>query len=116
MKKTLLTTLYICLFGQSLFASIQNDILVDIGIDGSESDAQNINELTVFESVRNILFAFLGVTAIGVILWIAISFLGNKGKEDEFKKSTLSLIYLLIGLALIPTAYFIVSTLLNLNF
>ena len=114
--KYLYSLLSICAYVYMGYANFQNEILVDIGVDNANGSAQNVDEQSLFSSGRNILFAFLGVTAVAMILWVALNYLTADGKEDQHKKNTQSLIHILIGLAVIPAAYFIVKSLLNLSF
>lgn len=76
---------------------------------------RNIDEAEIFAGVQDIIFQVVGIITIVMILYVAYRLIIVKGNVDEFKKESKALIFIIVGLAIIPLSYFIIQYLTNLN-
>ncbi len=69
-----------------------------------------------FAVAQNYIIGLLALIAVGVFLYTGFRLLMADGKEEEHKKAWLSLIYVGVGLAIVPLAYVAVRIVLGFNF
>lgn len=55
------------------------------------------------------MIGLLGIVSVSVFLYIGYNLFTAQGKEEEFKKAWVALVYAIIGLAVIPLAYIAVK-------
>lgn len=61
------------------------------------------------------IFVFIGIIAVAYIIYIGAKLLWAPGNMEELTSATKSLVYIVLGLALIPFAYFIVQLIANIR-
>ena len=92
------------------FAEIsKNDMTVGGGTSSASANEDVTFKDDILPRVQDIGFALVSIVAVGVFIWIAFQLFSARGNEEEFKKAWLSLVYAVIGFALIPSAYAIVK-------
>lgn len=78
-------------------------------------DTTNINYVSIAQEIKFWLFAFIGIIAVAYIIYIGAKLLWAPGSTEEITTSLKSLLYVVVGLALIPFALFIVQFIVNLR-
>lgn len=76
---------------------------------------RNVDEAVILREAQDIIFQFVGIVAVVMILWMGIKFMTAQGNVEEFKKQAKAMIFIIIGLALIPLSYFFIRFITNLN-
>lgn len=74
-----------------------------------------IDYVDVAREVQFWLFVFVGVIAVAYIIYIGAKLLWAPGNMEEMTSAIKSITYIVIGLALIPFAYFIVQLIVNIR-
>lgn len=100
-------------FGQT---GLQGD-LVD-SVDELIPTVQSNNKIDYVDVAREIqfwIFVFVGVIAVAYIIYIGAKLLWAPGNMEEMTSAIKSIVYIVIGLALIPFAYFIVQLIVNIR-
>lgn len=100
-------------FGAS---ALQNDLTgsVDELIPTVQSSTK-IDYVDVAREIQFWLFVFVGVIAVIYIIYIGAKLLWAPGNAEEMTSAIKSITYIIIGLALIPFAYFIVQLIVNIR-
>jgi hypothetical protein len=100
-----------------LWASLQDDINqgVQETIPNVKTSTKNINYVSIAQEMKFWLFAFVGIIAVAYIIYIGAKLLWAPGNTEEITTSLKSLGYVVVGLALIPFAYFIVQFIVNMR-
>ncbi|MBP7823394.1 hypothetical protein KA050_03525 [Candidatus Gracilibacteria bacterium] len=78
-------------------------------------DTSNINYVSIAQEIKFWLFAFIGIIAVAYIIYIGAKLLWAPGSTEEITTSLKSLLYVVVGLALIPFALFIVQFIVNIR-
>lgn len=78
-------------------------------------DTTNISYVSIAQEIKFWLFAFMGIIAVAYIVYIGAKLLWAPGSTEEITSSLKSLLYVVVGLALIPFAFFIVQFIVNLR-
>lgn len=78
-------------------------------------DTTNINYVSIAQEIKFWLFAFIGIIAVAYIVYIGAKLLWAPGSTEEITSSLKSLLYVVVGLALIPFALFIVQFIVNIR-
>ncbi|MFA6080480.1 MAG: pilin [Candidatus Gracilibacteria bacterium] len=106
------------LFCHEVFATISKEELTQVVqkiIPDASSGSHAISYTSIAQEIQYWIFALVGVIAIIYIIWAGAKLLWAPGNMEEVSTAMKSLGYIIIGLALIPFAYFIVSFLSSLN-
>lgn len=70
----------------------------------------------VFIYVKDFLFTILWLIAIWVFLYFWFKLISSRGNEEDFKKALMWFVYAVIGLAIIPLAWWAVRLITSLDF
>lgn len=76
---------------------------------------RNVDEAEIFRGAQDVIFQMVGIIAVIMILYVAYRFIIAKGSSEDLKKEAKALIFIIIGLAIIPLSYFLIQYLINLN-
>ncbi len=76
---------------------------------------RNIDYASVAKEIQFWLFVFLGVIAVVYIIYIGAKLLWAPGSTEEMTKAFVSLFYVVIGLAIIPFAYFLINFIIHIR-
>lgn len=87
----------------------------DGAVDASDGNADVTFLTDVLPRIQEIAFSLVAIVAVAVFVWIAYNLFSARGNEEEFKKAWMSLVYAVIGLALIPAGYAIVKVVTGFN-
>ena len=79
------------------------------------SPKQNLNYVDIAKEIQFWLFAFIGIIAVAYIIYIGAKLLWAPGSTEEITTALKSLTYVVIGLALIPFAYFIINFIIKIR-
>jgi len=71
--------------------------------------------VNVAREVQFWLFAFVGLIAVCYIIYIGAKLIWAPGNMEEMTSALKSIVYIVIGLAIIPFAYFIVQLIVNIR-
>ncbi|MCB9806530.1 hypothetical protein H6768_01270 [Candidatus Peribacteria bacterium] len=74
-----------------------------------------LDYVNVAREVQFWLFVFVGIIAVAYIIYIGAKLLWAPGNMEEMTSALKSIVYIVIGLALIPFAYFIVQLIVNIR-
>jgi len=74
-----------------------------------------VNYVNIAREVQFWLFVFVGIIAVACMIYIGAKLLWAQGNMEELYSATKSMVYIIIGLALIPLAYFIVQLIVNIR-
>lgn len=74
-----------------------------------------LDYVNVAREVQFWLFVFVGLIAVAYIIYIGAKLLWAPGNMEEMTSALKSIVYIVIGLALIPFAYFIVQLIVNIR-
>lgn len=92
--------------------------LLQVG--GGDNSANSSTNVTLKDNfLKNIQVYFmglLGIVSVSVFLYIGFMLFTAQGKEEEFKNAWKSLIYVVIGLAVMPLAYIVVKIVTGFTF
>lgn len=69
----------------------------------------------IAKEIQRWIFLFIGIIAVGYIIYIGAQLLWAPGNMEEMKSAMKSLMYVIVGLALIPFAYFLVNFIINIR-
>jgi len=59
--------------------------------------------------IQEILFTVITVVVIGMLVYAGFRLFSAKGNAEEYKKAWTALIYIAVGLAILPLAYVVVK-------
>ncbi len=91
--------------------------LVD-SVDELIPTVQSNNQIDYVDVAREVqfwIFVFVGVIAVAYIIYIGAKLLWAPGNMEEMTSAIKSIVYIVIGLAIIPFAYFIVQLIVNIR-
>jgi hypothetical protein len=74
-----------------------------------------VDYVNIAREVQFWLFVFIGLIAVSYIIYIGAKLLWAPGNTEEMTSAIKSITYVVIGLALIPFAYFIVQLIANIR-
>lgn len=87
------------------------------GGDNSASNSTNVSLKGNFlPKIQTYMMGLLGIVSVSVFLYIGYMLFTAQGKEEEFKNAWKSLIYAVIGLAVMPLAYILVKIVTGFTF
>jgi hypothetical protein len=69
----------------------------------------------VAKEIQFWLFIFVGVIAVGYIIYIGAQLLWSPWNMEEMSKALKSMMYIVIGLAIIPFAYFLIKLIISIR-
>lgn len=75
----------------------------------------DIDYVDIGREIQFWLFVFVGIIAVAYIIYIGAKLLWAPGNTEELTTAMKSLVYIVLGLALIPLAYFIVQLIVNIR-
>jgi inner membrane protein involved in colicin E2 resistance len=75
----------------------------------------NINYVKVAKEVQRWIFMSIGIIALGYLIYIGAKLLWAPGSAEEMQSAIHSVVYVMIGLALIPFAYFLIQLIVNIR-
>ena len=81
-----------------------------------KTDTSAISYVSVAETIKYWIFAFIGIIAVSYIIAVGAKLLWAPGTEEDTTNAIKSIAYVAVGLAIIPMAYFIVEFIINLQF
>ena len=76
---------------------------------------QKIDYAKIAKEIQVWIFFFVGLIAVCYIVYIGAKLLWAPGSSEEMTKSLVSLSYVVIGLALMPFAYFLINFIINIR-
>jgi hypothetical protein len=103
---------------QSIFADLQDDVNSAIGetISGVQTaGTRDIDYVDVAHEVQFWVFVVIGLIAVGYIVYIGARLIWAPGNMEELSSSVKALAYVVLGLAIIPFAYFLVQFIVSLR-
>lgn len=119
MLKIYISLAHILLFAKSIYAeTITREGLTDVVwaiIPNASPNSGNINYVSIAKEVQYWIFALVGVIAVIYIIWVGAKLIWAPGNTEEVSKAMKSLGYIIIGLAIMPFAYLIVSFIINFS-
>lgn len=74
-----------------------------------------VDYVNIAREIQFWLFVFVGIIAVAYIIYIGAKLLWAPGNTEEMTSAMKSIAYIVIGLALIPFAYFIVQLIANIR-
>ncbi|MBP6921235.1 hypothetical protein KBB89_01670 [Candidatus Gracilibacteria bacterium] len=77
--------------------------------------SNRVNYVNIAREIQFWLFVFVGIIAVAYIIYIGAKLLWAPGNTEEMTSAIKSITYIIIGLALIPFAYFIVQLIANIR-
>lgn len=95
-----------------------NDAKIKNWIISSVSDLNVTNKTEVWDAfsfVKNQIYMVVWIIAVIMVVWIGVRMATSRGNPDEFKKSWLHLVYLILWLFLVFAAWWIVNIVANLG-
>lgn len=96
-------------------SSLKNDMLPNNNTSGIGSEGTGaLTEVLVF--VKDFLFSILAIVSIAVFIYFGFKLVVARGNEEEFKKALMWFLYAVIGLAIIPLAWWAVKIISTLKF
>lgn len=112
--------LFLCLSLTLSFCFAQTGLQGDLNSTVQELVPQvqsdnNINYVSLSREAQFWIFVFIGIIAVAYIIYIGAKLLWAPGNMEELTSATKSLLYIVLGLALIPFAYFIVQLIANIR-
>ena len=97
------------LFSTHAFASVDLHSVMQVtqveGAGGETTDLQN----NIFKKIQDLLFAISTVVVIGMLIYSGFRLFSAQGDPAEYKKAWTSVIYIAVGLAVLPLAYVLVK-------
>ena len=117
MLKKIISFLSTLFYLTSAWASLQTDLSNAIGdvIPNVTTNTTNINYVVIAQELKFWIFAFIGIIAVAYIIYTGAKLLWAPGNTEEVTTSLKSLGYIVLGLAIIPFAYFIIQFIVNLR-
>ena len=99
------------------WADLRDDITAAINETMTKVNEQdtNIDYADIAKEIQYWIFVFIGVISIAYIIYIGAKLLWAPGSMEEMTKAIKSFVYIVVGLALIPFAYFLVSFIMNIR-
>lgn len=76
---------------------------------------QDLNYIDIAEEIQFWVFVFIGVIAVAYIIYIGAKLLWAPGNTEQITTALKSLAYIVVWLALIPFAYFIVNFIIKIR-
>lgn len=73
------------------------------------STKKSLNYVDIAKEIQFWIFAFIGIIAVAYIIYIGAKLLWAPGNTEEMTAALKSLTYVVVWLALIPFAYFIID-------
>ncbi len=101
-----------------LFADLQNSLtgaVEETMPQVNTTQTKNIDYASLAREIQFWIFIFIGVISVAYILYIGAKLLWAPGSTEEITVAMKSLAYIIVGLALIPFAYFIIQFLINIR-
>ncbi|MBP8016489.1 hypothetical protein KAZ01_00630 [Candidatus Gracilibacteria bacterium] len=86
------------------------------GADLTIGQDNNISLMQILKSIQNYILAFVGIITIGTFIYIGARLVMAEGKQEEFNKAMKAIIYVVLGLAIIPLSYIVIKIVTGLNF
>ncbi len=120
MKRFIISFLLISgLVGGSAYAAqnLQNTITSGVAevIPNVQSVSKTINYAQIAKEIQFWIFVFIGIIAVVYIIIIGAKLLWAPGSMEEMSTSLKALAYVVIGLALMPFAYFLVNFIIHIR-
>lgn len=111
----IICTLIFLSFSTGVFG-LQRDLTTTVErlIPTVQSD-NRVDYVNIAREVQFWLFVFVGLIAVSYIIYIGAKLLWAPGNTEEMTSAIKSITYIVIGLALIPFAYFIVQLIANIR-
>lgn len=112
--------LMLCCLFSPIFSFADDDLQNDLTdtvqelIPDVESDNE-IDYVNVAKEIQFWVFVFVGIIAVAYIIYIGAKLIWAPGNMEEMTSAMKSIVYIVIGLALIPFAYFIVQLIVNIR-
>lgn len=105
------------LYGTSYAATSRNSItgVVKEIIPNASPNSGTINYVSIAQEAQYWIFALVGVIAVIYIIWVGAKLIWAPGNTEEITTAMKSLGYIVIGLAIIPFAWFIVSFIIRFS-
>lgn len=75
----------------------------------------DVDYVSISREAQFWIFVFIGIIAVAYIIYIGAKLIWAPGNMEELTSATKSLVYIVLGLALIPFAYFIVQLIANIR-
>ncbi len=104
------------------FSFAQNDLTqqdltgrIQVLIPNAASTKQDLNYVDIAKEIQYWIFVFIGIIAVAYIIYIGAKLLWAPGSTEEMTAALKSLVYVVIWLALIPFAYFIIDFIKNIR-
>lgn len=91
-----------------------NNVVEEI-IPNANPVSQSISYARIAKTIQFWLFVFVGIIAVGYIIFIGARLLWAPGSVEEVTSALKSLAYVVVGLALMPFAYFLVNFIINIR-
>ena len=105
-------------FGVALYAEsgLQENLngAVQEMVPNVESD-RKVDYVNIGKEVQNWIFMLIGIIAVAYLVYVGAKMLWAPGSIEEMHSSVHSLIYIIIGLALIPFAYVLIQLIVNIR-
>lgn len=113
---SLLLSLLLFLPLGALAANLQNTLTGTVQdlIPQVQSDNQ-VDYVNIAREAQFWIFVFVGIIAVAYIIYIGAKLLWAPGNMEEMTSALKSLAYIILGLAIIPFAYFIVQLIVNIR-
>ena len=109
-------SLYSTVYNASAFSSNEIDpngsSILDTGL--TQSGVWWITWFLVF--LKALLFNILWILVVGAFIYVWYTFVTARGNPEEFKKAWIQTIYIVVGIALVSSAWWIVSLISGLDF
>lgn len=87
------------------------------GGDNSANSSTNVTFKNNFlKNIQVYFMGLLGIVSVSVFLYIGFTLFTARGNEEEFKKAWKALIYVVVGLAVMPLAYIVVKIVTGFTF
>ncbi len=116
--KTLLILIFVTIssFWWVFAADLRNDLVETVQeLIPSVDTEDEIDYVDLAKEAQFWLFAFVGVIAVAYIIYLGAKLIWAPGNAEEFSAAMKSLLYIIIGLALMPLAYAIVKIIVNVR-
>jgi len=81
----------------------------------SQNSSSTIDYISIAKEIQYWIFAFVGTIAVIYIVWAGAKLLWAPGNTEEVTTAMKSIGYIVIGLAIIPFAWFLISFIINFS-
>lgn len=109
-----LASTYVPVFGAATGRENLTNIVRQI-IPNAAPGSEKINYVGVAQEVQYWIFALVGVIAVIYLIWAGAKLIWAPGNTEEIGTAMKSIGYIVVGLALIPFAWFIVSFIIHFS-